>query len=347
MVPRVAVVILNWNGKDLLKQFLPGLLSGKPDGVEVVVADNKSTDSSLEMLREEFPQVRIIANEENAGYAGGYNRALKQLDAEYFVLLNSDVEVQGDWLSPVIAAMDADKRIAAAQPKVRSFYRREEFEYAGAAGGFIDKYGYPFCRGRIFNTFEKDEGQYDDERDIFWATGACLFIRSTAYHEVSGLDEDFFAHMEEIDLCWRLRNRGYRVVYVPGSTVYHMGGGTLNKVNPEKTFLNFRNNLVLLCKNHAPEYFFPKMLIRMSMDGIAAFKFLADGGPAHFWAVARAHFSFYSRLSSCLVKRASEKAQIKSYARGGIYDRSLVWDYFVKGKTRFLDLNIQAFLSEK
>ncbi len=342
-MPKAAVIILNWNGKELLSRFLPGILQYNPSWSEIIVADNASTDDSVSFLKEKFPQVRIIQNPTNAGYAGGYNTALKQIQADYYVLLNSDVEVTPNWMEPVVQLLDSDPSIAAAQPKVRSFHNREEFEYAGAAGGFIDKYGYPFCRGRIFNSYEKDTGQYNDVKEIFWATGACLFVRSDVYHQTGGLDEDFFAHMEEIDLCWRFKNRGFKVMYAPDSTVFHMGGGTLNKVNPEKTYLNFRNNLLLLFRNHAREWFVPKFFIRMLMDGVAAFKFLFDGGPAHFWAVLRAHFSFYMSMGSVRAKRRAERPFVRAFATTCVYRKSIVWDYFIRGKKKFSELDDQAF----
>ena len=247
---KVSVVILNWNGCDMLRTFLPSVVRCSKSGqVEVCVADNGSTDASVEMLREEFPCVRIIVLDQNHGFADGYNLALQQVEAEYVVLLNSDVEVTEHWLEPMISYLDAHPEVAACQPKIRSQRQKEYFEYAGAAGGFIDKYGYPFCRGRVMEVVEKDEGQYDTILPVFWATGAALFIRLADYREAGGLDGRFFAHMEEIDLCWRLRSRGRKIVCIPQSTVYHVGGATLKKENPRKTFLNFRNNLVMLYKN--------------------------------------------------------------------------------------------------
>ena len=244
---KVSVVILNWNGCDMLRTFLPSVVRySEGEGVEVCVADNGSTDTSVSLLQQEFPSVRTIVLDQNYGFADGYNWALQQVDAEYVVLLNSDVEVTEHWLEPMIAYLDAHPEVAACQPKIRSQRQKEYFEYAGAAGGFIDKYGYPFCRGRIMGVVEKDEGQYDTVIPVFWATGAALFIRHTDYVNVGGLDGRFFAHMEEIDLCWRLRSRNREIVCVPQSIVYHVGGATLKKENPRKTFLNFRNNLVML-----------------------------------------------------------------------------------------------------
>ncbi|TND03695.1 MAG: family 2 glycosyl transferase [Bacteroidetes bacterium] len=338
-----AVVILNWNGRAFLEQFLPHVLQHNSAGAEIIVADNASTDDSVSWLQQHYPQVRIIRNAVNGGYAKGYNDALKEVSADYFVLLNSDVEVSAGWLEPVIQMLDSDPAIAACQPKLRAFHQRDQFEYAGAAGGFIDKWGYPFCRGRIFDSYEKDEGQYDDACEIFWATGACLFVRSKAFNEVGGLDEDFFAHMEEIDLCWRLKNTGYRVMYCPSSVVYHVGGGTLSKQSAQKTFLNFRNNLVLMAKNHAPGFFWLKLFLRMCMDFIAGAKFLFSNGVAHFWAVQRAHFSFYGMMGSTLRKRKEMKKRIKHFTTSAVYKGNIVADYFLRKKKKFTDLDPEKF----
>lgn len=336
---KVAVVILNWNGKNFLKKFLPSVVAYNADYAEIIVADNASTDDSVFFLKQHYPQIKIIQNTENGGFAKGYNDALKKVEAEYYVLLNSDIEVTSNWIEPVIQLMASDAAIAACQPKIRDFNRKTHFEYAGAAGGYIDKYGYMFCRGRIFDTIEEDKGQYNDTREIFWATGACLFIKSKCYHEMGGLDENFFAHMEEIDLCWRLKNYGYKIMYCSGSTVYHVGGGTLNKTSPHKTFLNFRNNLALLFKNHAPDYFFIKIVLRMILDGAAGAKFLASGQGSHFLAILRAHYEFYSSLGKTLAKRKQLKQNIKQYATKGVYCRSLVADYYLRGKKLFTNLN--------
>lgn len=278
---KVSVVILNWNGCDMLRTFLPSVVRySKGEGVEVCVADNGSTDASVEMLRQDFPLVRVILLDQNHGFADGYNLALQQVEADYVVLLNSDVEVTEHWLEPMIAYLDIHPEVAACQPKIRSWRQKDHFEYAGAAGGFLDKYGYPFCRGRIMGVVEKDEGQYDKVIPVFWATGAALVIRRVDYKEVGGLDGRFFAHMEEIDLCWRLRSRGREIVCVPQSKVYHVGGATLKKENPRKTFLNFRNNLVMLYKNLPAEELNKVMRIRACLDYVAAFNFLLHGiGP--------------------------------------------------------------------
>ena len=282
---RVAVVILNWNGCGMLRDFLPSVVRySEEDGACVYVADNGSTDDSVRMLHEEFPSVRLILLEQNYGFADGYNRALRQVEAEYVVLLNSDVEVTEHWLRPLVDYMDAHPEAAGCQPKVRSWKDRKMFEYAGAAGGYIDRYGYPFCRGRIFDKVEKDDGQYDDVAPIFWATGAAFFLRGKDFREAGGLDARFFAHMEEIDLCWRLRARGRMLVCVPQSVVYHVGGATLKKENPRKTFLNFRNNLLMLYKNLPEEELAPVMRVRAVLDYVAALTFLLKGQ----WANARA-----------------------------------------------------------
>lgn len=342
---RAAVVILNWNGKDFLSRFLPSVLNYTPGDCTVIVADNASTDDSVGFVTKNFPGISILRNKSNGGFAKGYNDALAQIKGkyEYYVLLNSDVEVTPNWMEPVIAMMDRDKNIVAVQPKILAFDKRDQFEYAGAAGGFIDKFGYPFCRGRIFNHFEKDLGQYNDTCEIFWATGACMFIRAEAYHNIGGLDEDFFAHMEEIDLCWRLKNQGYKIMYCPGSTVYHVGGGTLNKVSPRKTFLNFRNNLILLCKNHASRWFLVKLFLRFLLDGIAGIKFLMSGDASHCFAVVRAHFSFYSTFGKTLAKRNALKKEIREYSTTAIYRRSLVVDYYLRGKRKFSELQKDYF----
>jgi GT2 family glycosyltransferase len=334
---KVAIVILNWNGRTFLEQFLPSVLSHTTDQTAVIVADNASTDDSVEFLRTHYPDLRLIINDSNGGFAKGYNDALKQVDAEYYVLLNSDIEVTQDWISPVIEMMDADPSIGACQPKIRSWHEREKFEYAGAAGGFIDKFGYPFCRGRIFFELEKDEGQYDDACEIFWATGACMFVRSSLYHQLGGLDEDFFAHMEEIDFCWRLKTAGHKIMYCPQSVVYHIGGGTLPKSSSRKTYLNFRNNFTLLYKNLPSSKLYPVFFVRLLLDGIAALMFLVKGGFRDMYAVTRAHLYFYRHLSHNRKKRHALQHKDVSC----IYRGNLVWDHYIKGVKRFSDLKIK------
>ncbi|MEC9209471.1 MAG: glycosyltransferase [Bacteroidota bacterium] len=300
---KIAVIVLNWNGKSWLEKFLSTLLKHSKTAT-VFIADNASTDTSVSFVKENFPAVKIIINKINGGYAKGYNDALKKIDAEYFVLINSDIEVTEDWLSPIINLMDNKTTIAACQPKILDYKNKAKFEYAGASGGYIDKFGYPFCRGRIFNFLEEDKGQYNDTTEIFWATGACLFIRASYYWEAGGLDTDFFAHQEEIDLCWRLKNKGYKIMVEPKSVVHHVGGGTLEVGSSFKTYLNFRNNLYMLFKNLPPFSLFVIILVRLFLDGIAAFTFLKHPkGLQHFLAIAKAHFSFYFAIPKLITKR--------------------------------------------
>lgn len=335
---KIAVVILNWNGKKFLQDFLPSVLEHSPDA-EVIVADNASTDDSLDFLRTNYPQIRLIINDQNYGFAGGYNQALAEVDAEYYVLLNSDIEVTAGWIHPIIEMMDKDKMIGAAQPKLRSWFEREKFEYAGAAGGFIDRLGYPFCRGRIFMDLEEDRGQYDDVKEIFWATGACLFVRARLWKELGGLDEDFFAHMEEIDFCWRLKNAGYKVMYNPHSIVYHIGGGTLPKSSARKTYLNFRNNFSLLYKNLPSNELIKVIPTRLVLDGVAGFRFLMTTGFAEFWAVIRAHLSFYRNIGKLHKKRKSIHPKTVSK----VYRKNLVWQHYILKKSKFSELDETDF----
>ena len=339
---RTAVVILNWNGKPFLERFLPSLIRHSSAEARIIVADNASSDGSAEFVREQFPGVEVITNPENGGFSKGYNQALLRVEAEYYVLLNSDIEVTEGWLSPVIAMMDADPMIGACQPKILSFHERDRFEYAGAAGGFIDKHGYPFCRGRIFTSIETDIGQYDDEAEIFWATGACMFVRADLYHKLGGLDDDFFAHMEEIDFCWRLHNEGYKVMYCPASRVYHIGGGTLPKVSWRKTYLNFRNNFFLLYKNLPSNRLFKTFAARLMLDALAAFKFLLQAGYKDFWAVLKAHFSFYAALPRLRRKRK----HLKHNSMRLVYGNNIVWEYFIRDKHRFSQLNRNDFMKK-
>jgi len=336
---RIAVVILNWNGKKFLEKFLPALMQHLEPDTSIIVADNSSTDGSLDFLQTSYPQIRIIRNPDNGGFARGYNLALKQVEAEYYVLLNSDIEVTENWIMPVIEIMDKDPEVGACQPKIRSYLEPKKFEYAGAAGGFIDKYGYPFCRGRMFLHIEEDHGQYDDEHEIFWATGACLFVRSKLYHELGGFDEDFFAHMEEIDFCWRMSNAGYKIMYCPSSTVFHIGGGTLPKISWRKTYLNFRNNFILLYKNLPDSRLVPVFAFRLLLDGIAALKFLVQAGFKDFWAVARAHVSFYRSLP----KTRQKRRLLKHGSMRNIYHGNLVTDYFILRKRKFSQLKQSKF----
>jgi GT2 family glycosyltransferase len=337
---RVSVVILNWNGKKFLQKFLPSLLANSINKADIIVADNASADDSVEYLRSDFPGVRIIQHNKNYGFAKGYNLALAQVEADYYILLNSDIEVTPNWIQPVIDLMESDESIAACQPKIRSYAEPQKFEYAGASGGFIDKYGYPFCRGRMFLSIEEDVGQYDDAIEIFWATGACLFVRANLFHKFGGLDEDFFAHMEEIDFCWRLKNEGYKIMYCPSSVVYHIGGGTLPKISWRKTYLNFRNNCILLYKNLPDNQLIEVFAKRLILDGIAATKFLITAGFKDFFAVSKAHFSFYSSIRKTRQKRKKLKqGQVKN-----IYQKNIVFEYYLRGKKKFSDLDPGKFL---
>lgn len=334
---RVAVVILNWNGKSFLEKFLPGIHQSCKGIADLVVADNASTDDSIDFLERHYPSVRIIKLPKNNGYTGGYNEALQKVSNEYYVLLNSDVEVKDNWISPVLNLMDSNPAIAACQPKILSQSHPDEFEYAGAGGGFIDKFGFPFCRGRIFQSIEKDNGQYDDDSRIFWATGACMFIRSSCFHELNGFDNAFFAHMEEIDLCWRLQNAGYEIWYCGKSQVYHVGGGTLPKNNPKKTYYNFRNNLFLLYKNLAPEKFWKVLLFRMLIDTIAAIKFLFSNGWKDSSAVFQAHRDFQKGKKMYDQHRLQQK-RLDFQQTKGIYHKSIVFSYYLAGCKKFSEL---------
>ena len=336
---KVAVVILNWNGEKLLKTFLPDVVRNSDmDGAVVYVADNNSTDGSIDYIKSNFPSVRLILLDENYGFAGGYNKSLEQIDAEYFLLLNSDVAPGKNWLPPLIEMMDSDPEVAACVPKIKSYKEPEMFEYAGAAGGFIDKYGYPFCRGRLFDILEKDEGQYDEPVPVFWGSGAALLIRSELYLNSGGLDEDFFAHMEEIDLCWRVLNKGYKIMSVPQSEVFHLGGGTLHQQNSYKTYLNFRNNLFMLVKNLPGKRFHQKLLIRMLLDGVAGLHFLAKGEFAFFSAVIKAHFSFYKSYGQMMKKRKELLPGVKKENHDEIFPGSLVWHFFFKKQRTYSEL---------
>lgn len=320
---RIAVVILNWNGQKLLEMFLPSVVSYSKEA-EIYLADNASTDNSVSYVAEHFPTVKIIKNHENGGYAKGYNDALKHVKADVFCLLNSDVEVTSNWLQPIIQEFKTNPETAIIQPKILDYKSKSQFEYAGAAGGFIDKYGYPYCRGRIFNTIEQDTGQYNDNAEIFWASGACFFVRVDVFSVLNGFDESFFAHMEEIDFCWRAFNNGYKSSYAGDATVYHLGGATLKNTNAKKTYLNFRNSLYTLVKN-AGGNIFTLVFSRLALDGLAAFKFLIELKPKHIFAILKAHISFYGNLKTLLNQRRQLK-QRKDYYQ----NTSIVWDYFIK-----------------
>ena len=329
---KTAVVILNWNTKGFLEEFLPALISsvGKVDGAEVVVADNASTDGSLEMMAEKFPQVKTLSFEKNLGFTGGYNKAFSEIESEYFLLINSDIEVPQDWLRPLIDWMDSHPDCAACAPKLHSWQDKEKFEYAGAAGGYLDKFGYPLCRGRVLKKLETDYGQYDSPKEVFWATGACLLVRSSIYKELGGLDDRFFAHMEEIDLCWRLHLQGKRVVVVPESTAYHLGGGTLAAGNPRKTYLNFRNNLFMLYKNLPLKEGKRLIFKRKLLDGLAACLFLTKGSFGEVKSVWKAHRDF--ERGKYRYKQQPNINILKQFPES---NRSVVVDYYLKGKHCF------------
>ena len=329
---KIAVVILNWNGKALLKQFLPSVVQNSPEAT-IYVADNASEDDSIEYVRSNFPKVKIIQNKINGGYAKGYNDALAEIEEDIYILLNSDVEVTPNWLPPLISEFKKDSQMAAAQPKILDYKKRDHFEYAGAAGGFIDKLGYPYCRGRIFDTLEKDEGQYDDTVDIFWASGACLAIRRNAFYKAGQFDEDFFTHQEEIDLCWRLFNLGYKVKAVGTSSVYHLGGGTLDTINPKKTFYNFRNSLYAVLKNAPKADFLKIIFFRLILDGVAGMKFIFELKPSHTVAILKGHSSFYSNFSRILKKRKNISQKKKYFHRA-----TVVLAYYLIHKTKFSQL---------
>ncbi|MEY2692174.1 MAG: hypothetical protein RIT03_564 [Bacteroidota bacterium] len=326
-----AVVILNWNGQKLLEQFLPSIIQHSGDAV-LYVADNASTDHSISFIQSQFPQVKIIQNAGNFGFAQGYNEALKQVQEAFLVLVNSDIEVTKNWLSPLENSLHQHAKVAIVQPKILDYKDKTKFEYAGAAGGYIDRLGYPFCRGRLFDTIEEDRGQYNDDQSIFWASGACFIIRKSVFTQLQGFDTDFFAHQEEIDLCWRAKNLGHEIVYCPESTVYHVGGATLQASNPQKTYLNFRNSLCMLTKNLPLGSLFPILFLRLVMDGLAGIQFLLQGKAAHCWAIVRAHFGFYGLFAKMWKKRGAHQ-ELNYYKIN-----SIVFRYFVSKQRKFNDL---------
>jgi GT2 family glycosyltransferase len=335
-LPSVAVVILNWNGKNYLDRFLPFLCASTYTNLQIVVADNDSTDDSISFLQKEYPEVSIIKNKTNEGFAQGYNTALKQVEATYYVLLNSDVEVTQGFIEPIIELMEKDAKIGACQPKILDWNNKTHFEYAGASGGWIDSLGYPFCRGRFFENLEEDKGQYNNPEPIFWASGASLFVRSNIFHQLGGFDEYFFAHMEEIDLCWRIQLAGYKVFICPNSIVYHVGGGTLPKGNQRKVYLNFRNNLIMLYKNLPLSQLVWKLPLRFILDGISAWKNVFSGQLPYFKAVVQAHFAFiYWIFNHKKQKNNKSPGKIKL---SGWYKGSIVWDHFIMGKKSFKEI---------
>ena len=338
---KIAVVILNWNGKDYLQKFLPSVVKYSTNkDVEIYVADNNSSDDSVEFIKNNYPQIKNIQLDNNYGFAGGYNKALKQINAEYFILLNSDVEVTENWIMPIINKMDLDSSISAAMPKIKSYHNKEKFEYAGAAGGFVDKYGYPFCRGRILDTVEEDTGQYDDEKEIFWASGACMFVKADIYNKLGGLDADFFAHMEEIDLCWRMKSRNYKIMYYPYSEVFHVGGGALPKTSPQKLYLNYRNNLLMLYKNLHRSKLYTTLFFRMVLDGISALIYLFKFQFANFKSVFNAHISFYKLLSKFRKKRKHIHKAENLNIKLNVYKKSIVYQNLIKNKKFYTELDL-------
>lgn len=339
---RTAIVILNWNGRAWLERFLTTVIRSSP-GAEVIVADNASTDDSVQWLSDHHPGVRSIRLPYNMGFAGGYDAALEQVQAERFLLLNSDVEVTEGWLERLNAYLDQHPRMAACQPKVLSHRDPSRFEHAGAAGGFIDRNGYPFCRGRIFEITEEDHGQYDDDREVFWATGACLLIRAEAFRAAGGFDAALFAHMEEIDLCWRLRRMGWTIGYTSSAVVHHVGGGSLDYRSPRKTYLNFRNSLIVLTKNLHNGWFWWWLLRRLVLDGFAGWKFLLEGNGRHTWQVARAHWHFFQRLPAVVKQRRELMHTENDPDLNGIYHRSIAFDRFILRWRRFSQLDPSAF----
>jgi GT2 family glycosyltransferase len=334
--PNVAIVILNWNGRAYLERFLPSVTASTYPNFNVYVVDNASTDNSVEYLQKYYPAVSIIRLAKNFGYARGYNEALKQIESDYYVLLNSDVEVQPNWIQPIINLMEHDRSVAVCQPKILMYDHKELFEYAGACGGWLDHLGYPFARGRIFDVCEKDHGQYDSVEPVFWASGAAMFVRADIYHQLKGLDEYFFAHQEEIDFCWRVQLAGYKVYACPLSVVYHVGGGTLPKGNKRKVFLNFRNNLIMLAKNLPASQAWWKIPFRFGLDTISAFKSLFEGQGRYFIAVFDAHLAFLRWIPGR--RRKSIFPENRNGRLNGWYRGSVVWKHFAKGKTRFTEI---------
>lgn len=330
---KCAVVILNWNGVHFLREFLPIAIQNSSSRSEIIIADNASTDGSIEYLETEHPQIRIIRLDRNYGFTGGYNKSLSQIEAQYYILLNSDVEVTPNWDQPLLEILDSRQDVGAVMPKMLSYYNHNEFEYAGAAGGFIDKYGYPFCRGRVFHTLEKDFGQYNGEQEVFWATGACIAVRSEQYRQLDGLDDVFFAHMEEIDFCWRLHHQNLKVISTSASVVYHLGGGTLPKYSPTKSYLNFRNNLIVLYKNLPRKMFANLYFMRLILDTVAAFYFLAFLNFSGFYIVFKAHLAFHR------LKFKRKIIRLKNVnPNPALVNKNTVYLYFIKGKKNFKEI---------
>lgn len=338
---KVAVALLTYNNRDLLEQFLPGVLATKPAGPHygIFVIDNASSDGTQEYLASFGDAINVITIKENKGFTNGYKLGLAQINAEIYCMLSSDVEVSEGWLEPVTALFDSDSKVAVVQPKIRAWHRKDEFEYAGAAGGFIDYQGYPFCRGRIFYTLEKDQQQYEENMEVFWASGACFFIRASLYHTSGGLDDDFYAHMEEIDLCWRLKNHGHKIMACPKSVVYHMGGAVIAYGSPQKVYRNHRNNLIMMMKNLPKNQVFQKIMLRLFMDGLAFVNMILRGQVRSSFSIVSAHWNFFMNLGKWSRKRKEIQSEIVRHSGSCIYPKSIVWQYFVKGKKTFSELN--------
>ncbi len=345
MLSDIAIVILNYNGREYLELFLPKVIAYSEDA-RIIIADNHSIDDSVAFVKTNFPTIEVIINSQNGGFAQGYNEALSKIQSKFYLLLNSDIEVTKDWLVPLFNSMK-DPNVAGCQPKILSYHNKNVFEHAGASGGFLDRNYYPFCRGRIFDLTEIDSGQYDNEQEIFWASGACLLIRSELFHLVEGFDEDFFAHMEEIDMCWRIKKRGFNFKVIPSSVVYHVGGGTLAYNSPKKTYLNFRNSLFMITKNHEGVLFF-KIFYRLCLDGIAGVLFLFKGSPTHTISVLKAHFDFYKYLVIMLRKRTELKNQMdRQINLSGVYEGSILWARYFKGIMKYSELNLRLFKTKR
>jgi GT2 family glycosyltransferase len=338
---KTAIVILNWNGIVWLKKFLgTAIENSSSPATEIIIADNASTDGSPEWIKDNYPMVRLIRFDENHGFADGYNKALQQIDADYYILLNSDIEVTPGWTEPLVSYMEKNSSTASCQPKILSWHKRDTFEYAGAAGGYLDKYGYPFCRGRIFDCVEKDHGQYDSSCEIFWSSGACMIVRSDAWKKCQGFDKDFFAHMEEIDLCWRFHKAGYRVGFVPESLVYHVGGGVLPYDSPFKTYLNYRNNLFLLYKNLPDSKLHIILFLRKLLDALSAIKFLFAGKFKNVRSVWKAHMDYYRWIKSLKEKRTRVKTLTVTESLNTVLNKSIVFEFYLKRKKTFDQLKM-------
>lgn len=339
-MPTYAIAILNYNGCSLLQTYLPVVVQHHPIHT-IYMIDNGSTDDSIQWLKTHYPSISIIQNAKNYGFAKGYNQGLKHIQADYYILMNNDIRTTENWLEPILAFMSKREEVAVCMPKLLDDRNTEKFEYAGACGGYLDVLGYPFCRGRIFQELEADKGQYNDIREIFWATGACMVIKSTVFWQAGGFDDDFFAHMEEIDLCWRIKNLGYKVLVYSESKVYHLGGGTLQKINPHKTYLNFRNSLLTLVKNHPYKNLFWKIIFRLLLDGVAGLKFLVEGHGKHTWAVVRAHFFFYKNFKKFFNKRKAFEVQHRvQYTFEPTLHKSIVIQHYLFGKKTFTELTL-------